>query len=153
MNRSELIKKFFKSIDAMARIGGAKKHAAHPKHFPPYSQMGVLFVVSHGTSVTIKDVSQRFAMTSSAATQMVNALVKNGFLARKEDTHDRRKICLLLTAKGKKVIEQAKKYRMKKMTEMFEPLTDSELNHLLHIQEKIVAHWETTISQSASPSK
>ncbi len=145
MNRSQLIQNFFASMDSMARIG-IQQGKAHerPKNLPPQAQMGALFMVSHRGPLTIKDLSQAFGMTSSAATQLVNGLVKGGYLGRKEDTVDRRKISLILTAKGKKAISIAKEHRMKKMIQMLEPLTDTELAQLLKIQSKIVEHWEIT---------
>ena len=145
MNRKELIQHFFKNMDSMARIGLMhNKHDLRPKNMPPHAQMGVLFVVMQSGPVTIKELSQHFGMTSSAATQLVNELVKGGYIARKEDAVDRRKICLMLTTKGKKIILQAKEYRMKKMTEMFAPLSDEELRQFENIQTKIVEHWELT---------
>ncbi len=144
MNRKALIQDFFKSINSMARIGIMQhKHDYQSKNLPSHSQMGVLFVVSHHGPITIKELSQFFGMTSSAATQLVNELVRNNYLARKEDSIDRRKIKLILTAKAKKSMADIKKYRIKKIIKMFEPLTDKELSQLLKIQEKIVEHWET----------
>jgi DNA-binding MarR family transcriptional regulator len=145
MQRKDLIQSFFKSMDAMARINMMQgKGISKPKHLPPHGQMGILFVVAHAGPQSIKDLSTRFSMTSSAATQLVNNLVKDGLLARTEDPADRRKSCVELTAKGKKIITEAKEHRLKKMMTLFEPLTDEELSQLLKIQNKIVEHWETT---------
>ena len=132
-------------MDAMARIGVMHhKHEHQPKDLPPHGQMGVLFVVSHQGPISIKDISQRFGMTSSAATQLVTSLVKAGLLARKEDDSDRRKVGIILTAQGKKILEKAKEHRMNKMSKMFATLSDTELEQLGKIQAKIVEHWEKT---------
>jgi DNA-binding MarR family transcriptional regulator len=130
-------------MDSMARIGLMHhKQGSEPKDLPTQAQIGVLFVLSHQGSQSIKDLSLRFGMTSSAATQLVDGLVKHGFLKRMEDRNDRRKMCVDLTSKGKKTLEKAKKQRIEKMAKMFEPLTDEELMQLQKIQSKIVEHWE-----------
>lgn len=145
MSRKDLIQQFFKSMDSMARISAINhKHEPVPKDMPPHAQMGVLFIVAHRGPQTIKELSQRFSMTSSAATQLVNGLVKSTLLARTEDREDRRKVVVELTAKGKSIIERAKTYRMEKMVKLFEPLSDAELKQLMKIQAKIVEHFETT---------
>src|SRR4051812_8121358 len=131
MKREDLLQSFFKSMDSMARIGVMHQKDEHrPKNLPPHAQMGLLFMISHQGPQSIKELSQRFGMTSSAATQLVNSLVKSGLLERKEDGADRRKIAVALTSNGKKKLEEAKAYRMKKISRMFESLTDSELEQL-----------------------
>ena len=135
-------------MDSMARMGVmGNKHTQSHKDMPPHAQMGVLFMVAINGPMSIKEISKRFGMTSSAATQLVNGLVKGGLLTREEDKDDRRKICVILTAKGKKIIEKAKEYRMKRMIEMFEPLSDTELGQLQKILTKIIEHWQTTCNK------
>jgi DNA-binding MarR family transcriptional regulator len=149
MNRNELIKQFSTSMGAMARIGAMHhKPDELPKGMPPHGQLGLLFMVSHKGAQTIKELSGCFGMTSSAATQLVNGLVTSGLLTRQEDKSDRRVSRVVLTAKGNKVLAQAKQYRMKKMTEMFAPLNEKELAQLLKLQTKIVEHWESIAKKS-----
>ncbi len=143
MDRRSLIQNFFKSTNAMARIGIMQHKRGHgAKKLLPHTQMSVLFVVSQSDQITIKDLAALFSMTPSAGTQLVNELVKRNYLSRIEDKSDRRKIGLALTDQGKKILISAKVHRIKRMQEMFEPLTDKELTQLLKIQKKIVEHWE-----------
>ncbi len=128
----------------MTRISFMQHKFEQLKNMPTRAQIGVLFVVSHKEPITIKEISHIFHMTSSAGTQLVNELVKGKFLARKEDQSDGRKTSLILTEKGKKNLEKAKEYRIKRMIEMFKPLTDNELGQLLKLQAKIVEGWEKT---------
>src|SRR4051812_24348826 len=108
MERQKLIQKFFTSMDSMVRIGAMPRHGPGPKHMPPHAQLGVLFVIAHRGTQTVKELAQQFGMTSSAATQLANGLVKGKLLARAIDTKDRRKSHLTLTAKGKKVLAEAR---------------------------------------------
>ncbi len=149
MNRKALIQDFFNSTNSMARIGIMQhKHAKNAKNMLPHTQMSVLFAVSHGGPLTIKELSLLFGMTSSASTQLVNKLVKGNYLSRKDDAIDRRKTTLILTQKAKKMMDEAREHRIKKMIEMFQPLTDKELGELLKIQAKIVEHWKLQIKNN-----
>lgn len=80
-------------------------------------------------------------MSSSAATQIVDGLVREKVLMRQVDKKDRRKISISLTATGKKKLLQAKKLRAKAMAKYFDPLNDKELAQLQKLLEKIVEHF------------
>jgi len=64
-------------------------------------------------------------------------LVKNGFLERKEDPEDRRGVTLTLSATGKKKIAYIKEKGMEKMEEIFNCLTDAELETYSQLNQKI----------------
>lgn len=151
MRRTVLLRRFGDTIDALMRVmATTHKHCAAPSHFPPHGQMRVLFLLAHGPSVTVKGIAERFSMTSSAATQMVNALVRSGLLARRVDQNDRRQHALALTAKGKKLIVEATTHRHKRMTDTLAPLTDTELAQLLALHTKLVDHW-TSVCKTQNP--
>lgn len=140
MQRETLISQFFESVSAIKRsMFATHAQGDAKKNLPSHAQLGVLFAVSHAAHMNIKDVASNFCMTSSGATQLVNALVKDGFLARKADKEDRRKITVSLTRKGKALLERAKKERRASLTKLLKPLTDTELAQLCAIQEKILA--------------
>ncbi len=143
MDRNTLIRSFSAQMDSMARIG-TMKHSRDqlPKDIPPHAQLCALFAVAHHGSEMVKDIAQQFGMTSSAGTQLVNGLVKAGLLERTGNTGDRRKIRIILTAKGKKILVQAQEHRVKRITESFTPLSTTEIKQLLSIQGKIVEHWK-----------
>lgn len=105
---------------------------------PTPAQIGVMMMLGKIDHMSIKDVAEKFLMSSSAATQLVNPLVKDGLLTRKEDSKDRRKIGLSLTAKGKKALEEHKKIHLAVLTKIYSPLTDKELAQYLALQSKIV---------------
>ncbi len=145
MNREALIQDFFNSANSMARIGIMQhKHIFKAKNMLPHTQMSVLFAISYGGANTVKQLSELFGMTSSAGTQLVNKLVQGDYLSRKVDAIDRRKTSLHLTQKAKKMMAEAREHRIKKMIQMFEPLTDKELKELLRLQAKIVERWKIT---------
>lgn len=143
MERADLIEKFLMQTDAMARIGITKHRRGHlPHDIPTHAQLCVLITLARHGSETVKDISTQLTMTSSAATQLVNGLVKAGLLMRKSDQEDRRKTCIDLTVKGKKILKKAQDHRLHRIVESFAPLSTKEIQQLLSIQAKIVAHWK-----------
>jgi DNA-binding MarR family transcriptional regulator len=140
MDKQELIQSIFQNMSALGRNLAGRNLGPYSKGSPTYAQIGVLFTVSKNSQQTIKDVAACFGMTSSAATQLVNGLEKEGMLTRKEDKVDRRKTCLELTPKGRKYVANIKKKRYKMMAEILETLNSEELLQLKRIQDKITEH-------------
>ena len=142
MSREELINEFSANLDTLRRIGAVRhQRDMATKHLPTHAQMGVLFMVADRGVQTTKELSQQFGMTSSAVTQLVNGLVKDGLLERKIDAHDGRRANIELTQKGQDVLGQSKQLRLKRIQEVFTPLSQEELAQLIKIQGKIVEHW------------
>jgi DNA-binding MarR family transcriptional regulator len=141
MDRKQFIAQFFENMASISRIMSANRgQEKSGKGMPTHGQVAVLYMVSHEKLHSVKQLAGRFSITSSAATQMVNGLVKAGFLTRKEDSEDRRNTKLAITEKGSKKLAEARKLRLDMASKMLEPLTDSELQTLEKIQQKIVNH-------------
>ena len=137
MDRKKIFTELFENINLFGRAMLNKDHGAMPKGMPTRAQLGVMFLLSHRGLQSIKQVAEKFQISSSAATQLVDNLVREGLLTRKEDKNDRRKISVGLTAKGKNKMKMAEKMRFEKLEEIFELLTDEELLQLKSIYSKI----------------
>jgi DNA-binding MarR family transcriptional regulator len=85
----------------------------------------------------MSDVAAHFSITRPAATLLVDGLVKNKMLRRIVDPHDRRAVRVALTPKGKQVLTQGIKQRMKKIQEVFSVLDAKEHTELVRILTKI----------------
>ncbi|HET8574753.1 MAG TPA: MarR family transcriptional regulator [Candidatus Paceibacterota bacterium] len=122
------------------------KHHAHGSHekkqLLTHAQMGILFVFSEGETKTTKEIAERFHVSSSAATQVINRLVKDKLLSRETDAKDRRKVTLVLTLQGKKMLQKTQKAQYAKIGKMFEALSDKELETFIRLQEKVMKHWK-----------
>ena len=144
MDRKQFIAQFFENMASLSRVMATRDGREKPnKGMPTPGQVAVLYMVSHEKIHSVKLLAGRFGITSSAATQMVNGLVKVGYLTRKEDSKDRRNTKLAITEKGSKKLAEARKVRLDMAIKMLESLTDSELQQLEKIQEKIVNHLKT----------
>ncbi len=71
----------------------------------------------------ISDISERFEITTAAASQMADKLVQMGYLERIEDPNDRRAKLLSLSAKGKQLIEQSIEQRYRWVDQLSENLS------------------------------
>ncbi len=140
MNRSVAINQLFENMGATRRMM-SKAHGQSPvKNMPTRGQLGILMMLGDESVMGIKELAEKFAMSSSAVTQLVDGLVDDGFVTRKEDADDRRKIGLSLTPSGKKKLVESKKEHLASLAKLFAPLTDDELRTFLHISNKVAKH-------------
>lgn len=129
-------------MDSLQRTFHAQRASLSLGANPTPAQMGVLCVV-YREQVGVRELAQRFGLTASAITQLVNHLVDNGYIRRVEDKTDRRKIILSLTPKGKKQVVVLRKKKVEMIRKIFENLDQKEVEQLSKILEKVIPHIET----------
>ena len=140
MNRHALISHFLDNMD-MLRRGLMSKHVnhrTHTKNCPTRAQLGVLYIIAAEGKLSIKELANRFSMSSSAATQLVESLVKGKLLSRSEDSKDRRKIVITLTSLGTKTLAEARAEHIVSLSKILQPLTTADLVLLHRLQEKVL---------------
>jgi len=118
-------------------LAKAKATALGPEHFVTHARWFVLMMIEHFQARSIKDIAGMMEVSSSAATQLVDALVYDGFVVRREDPKDRRFVQLEVTSKGKRHITATKEKRIREMQGLFEAFSDKELEELLRLLNKI----------------
>lgn len=74
-------------------------------------QLGILMQLHYRGTCGISDLSERFDITSAAASQLVDKLVQGGLIQREEDPHDRRVKRVNLTEKGQQFIHHSMENR------------------------------------------
>lgn len=137
MNRKQVINNLVENMGNTMRL--MHKTQAKPKTgTPTRAQLGILIMIGHWGIKNTKDLAVKLEMTSSAVTQVVDALAKDGLLKRQQDQKDRRITVLELTSVGKKKLEIAKKQRLEFLFKLLSPLNDNDLMHLKKIQDKII---------------
>lgn len=140
MKRAQLIANIFENMSAMRRLmWNQSQQMRKVKNAPSMAQLGALMALSHQTNLGVKDLAQCSGMTSSAATQLVNGLVRSGWVTRKAVAGDRRKVALQLSLKGKLTLRKLTAERAAIFAKKLSVLSDSELEQLKAIQEKIIA--------------
>ncbi|MBP7133914.1 MarR family transcriptional regulator [Patescibacteria group bacterium] len=111
--------------------------ASSTTHITP-SQGWVLSLVDKQGPMSVKTIAQKLRMSSSAATQLIDALVQNGYLIRSEDEADRRTSLISATEKGKETIQVILNHLHISTKQTFGVLTPEELDTYITLTEKIV---------------
>ena len=139
--REQFIEEILHSFHAIRNITKTRSlHLGHQNRIT-HSQWFVLTIVQHFKKISIKDIAEKMEMSSSAATQLVDGLVQTGLVIRQEDPKDRRLVQLELSPKGKKHIAATKKSRIAEMAEIFDALTDKELEEFVRLHKKVLSKF------------
>jgi DNA-binding MarR family transcriptional regulator len=90
------------------------------------SQLRVLQSLSHGRHRS-SDLAKQFNVTNPTISNIVDSLVRKGYVRREYDMDDRRCIYLELTGQGQEVGDLMRGHFQKAMVEFLKPLTDEQL--------------------------
>ena len=139
--RKQHIKNIIENMHAIKHklvASGMVKHHALRRHevsMTP-SQWIVLGIVIEKTR-GIKDIADMLGVTSSAATQLVDGLVRKGLVIRAGVTGDRRALAVRIVKKHEKEMRAMMKMGMERFEAMFDVLNDRELAHYAALNKKI----------------
>ncbi len=90
------------------------------------AQIGALFQILHKGSSGVTDLGEEMGVTSAAASQMLERLVQQKLVSRSEDAHDRRVKIIVLTDKGRTVLQGSIDARQAWLDELVSQLTEAE---------------------------
>jgi DNA-binding MarR family transcriptional regulator len=90
------------------------------------SQVGALFHLSHRGMSNISNIGGTIGVTSAAASQMLDRLVRQGFIIRSEDPNDRRVKQVVLTELGERFIDEVMKARQRLFQSVTEGMSSKE---------------------------
>jgi len=105
-----------------------------------HSQRFALFLISENKDASVKEIANRLCTTSSAATQLVSELAKQGFVLRKTNPRDRRELDLAISKRGRKQILEIKKGHRQMMSLLFSALSGKELEQFMKLNKKILSN-------------
>ena len=137
MDRKKQIEGIVESIyavsQAMVKIAPAIFRELNITH----TQMFILNYIKGNEDINIKKLASTMGITSSAATQQVNNLVRKGYLFREEDNSDRRLVKIRLSEKMERKIEKVQSMFLEQIYTFFDKITDDELEFYYRLQSKI----------------
>jgi DNA-binding MarR family transcriptional regulator len=111
-------------ISAQRSMRGWSHHAKASGLSMP--QFSILMQMYYRGTCGLSEISERFEITSAAASQHVENLVQAGLIERTEDPHDRRAKNIQLSAKGKSMIEKGIGERYRWIDQLAEGLSEKE---------------------------
>ncbi|MEO5927058.1 MAG: MarR family winged helix-turn-helix transcriptional regulator [Patescibacteria group bacterium] len=142
MNRPDLLAAIATDFVSMRRFwASSHKTGELPKGLPTLAQFGILSFLDSAEPHTLKELSHGLRITPSAATQLIEGLVRDKKIRRIPDGHDRRKIRLSLTDTGRSTLHRAKKHQVSRLTTVFSPLTLEELKQYHTLLQKLITHF------------
>src|SRR5690349_2764947 len=112
-------------------------------------QFGILMQIHYRGNCGISDISNRFDITSAAASQLVDKLVQSGLVQREEDPHDRRAKLLNLTEKAKEMIRHGTEGRYRWVEDVSQKLSAQEreqVNAALDIMTRALKELEMEVT-------
>jgi DNA-binding MarR family transcriptional regulator len=140
VSRQELLDRFLELRPALVR-GFAAARSPELR-----SELGSVTVhqleVLHGLAagdVTMSQLARRLDISESAATDVADRLVRQGFAERQADLRDRRVVVLALSAEGRRIIGRIERQRRKMAESILGALSDAQLGELLGLIEVMVA--------------
>lgn len=139
-NRKNLIEKTIENIYAIKHKIMSEMAFFFKEIGITHSQMTVLRILKKNENINIKDIAGILGITSSATTQIVNELVKKGFLLRKRNPDDRRTVNLTLSEKSIKQFDSIKNKSFSELYSLFEALSDDELLDYYKLNNKIIGN-------------
>lgn len=104
----------------------------------PLSYLETLKFVEEKGDPVMRDIAAYLRIAAPSATAIIEALVAEKYLARKEDPTDRRLVRLVLSPKGKRILEKTMRLRTKALRGIMGSLSASDRKELIRIFSKIV---------------
>jgi DNA-binding MarR family transcriptional regulator len=104
-----------------------------------HPQWIVLHHVKKSGMINIKDLAKHLGTTSSAATQIVEGLVKKELLLRKRNEEDRRILNIELSAIAISKFDSIKNASFNTLSALFDVLDDKELQDYRDLNKKIAS--------------
>lgn len=147
MKREQLIEAIFATMQSMHRTGTAKFHTLIGKSGITPSQMELLFIVKTQKKVNVKELAAHMHLTPGAVTQLVEGLVRGGYVQREQDTADRRVTHVVVSPEGKQKLADLKQHRLNMMKKIMQSLTTEELEVMLKVQQKMLEHIRDAVEK------
>jgi MarR family transcriptional regulator, organic hydroperoxide resistance regulator len=96
------------------------------------SQYRTLFLVHYHKESTMGEISRHMNMEKGSFTGVVDSLIEQGLLKRKQDGQDRRKVNLEISEEGLRVIKKVEGMLYRELEKKLEVLTEKDREKFLH---------------------
>jgi DNA-binding MarR family transcriptional regulator len=101
------------------------------------SQWMILRTVWKNGGLSVKKIAENLKISSSAATQLIDGLVKKDYVTRDAAPNDRRSLIIQISPHAKQKIEEMKEKSYQRLAQLFAVLSDEELQQYAQMNAKI----------------
>ncbi|KLO24486.1 MarR family transcriptional regulator [Marinitoga sp. 1155] len=95
------------------------------------SQWMLMGVLMKNGNMKITDLSRRLGLSNSTVSGIIDRLEKQGYVTRKRDEKDKRKVFIEITDKFKKTTQKSHIDIQKKVEEKLSKISDKEINKII----------------------
>ncbi len=99
-------------------------------------------ITLHSEPPTIKDMADFMGCSHQNATKLATKLLKEGYIASRQDENDRRKQRLSLTDKAKDFLSHNKEEAYKCVTDIFSVVSNEELEAVIDVMARLTSRLE-----------
>jgi len=101
------------------------------------AQFHLLSALEGGRALTVGELAAAAGVSSPSATRMLDGLERDGFIARKPSTEDRRRISIEMTAAGKKAYAAGRKSLDAARERLYEELSPQEREQAVRLLSRL----------------
>lgn len=112
------------------------------------SQLGALFRISRNP-IGVTDLGRNLGITPAAASQMLEKLFQQELILRSEDPRDRRAKRIVLTEKGKQVLEDSMKARESWLADLDAHLSVNEKEQIVSVLDVLIKQTNQSTTHSS----
>jgi DNA-binding MarR family transcriptional regulator len=112
-------------------------------------QIGALFHINSRGTCGVSDIGDDLGVTHPAASQMLERLVQNGLVERREDPDDRRAKQIVLTERGHRVVRGSMEARQRCFAALADGLSPQERDLAVAALRTLVARSDASSSKLA----
>ncbi|MEW6504241.1 MAG: MarR family transcriptional regulator [Chloroflexota bacterium] len=99
------------------------------------TQMVALRHIHYNQECNISQISEELGVTAAASSQLLDRLVQQGLIARRENPNDRRHKQLVLTEKGRQILTESTVARQQWLYDLVERLSEEEMEQIIEALE------------------
>lgn len=136
--RESLIREIFRDMIALGREIVGQRRTPHSAIGVSEAQGMALHFIANVDGLGIRQIADTMRVTSSAATQFVDSLVRAGLLVRETDPDDRRSVRVSLTDEGRNRLEELQRVKLAGIAQVLSFLSDEELRTFRDLLRKII---------------
>lgn len=104
-------------------------------------QHHIIMLLSHGDGKTVGQIAKHLGVAPATVSVSVKRMEKAGFITRKPDENDARTTKIYLTQKSNDMLGRIKEKMDEQEKVLSEGLTESEVNHLSDLLDKIIKNF------------
>lgn len=104
----------------------------------PQSHMRVLFLLKRYKEKTMSDMAKAMGISKPNLTPIIDRLIEDGYVERKEGHKDRRKLLIYLTEKGQRYLVELEDKVKEQTRHKLESLSEEDLDALIESTRNII---------------